>query len=1344
MGKNCEEEMRICESSKCRNNGLCLIEEGHPVCYCVPDFHGNLCQYQYDECQLGVRCINGGTCIDGVDNFTCSCLPNLTGVFCECLILPDGTQNCSFVDLGFTTVSHRTEEIFTTISFPETSPFPVTTVFELSSSINASLTTQTPTFSVGSSFSTTGTKGTSQISSITELGTTTLEFTTNELTIKTDIFSTSAPSTQEMFETSITTAQTEMSLSSFSPSTKNETFTTEIPSKLSSIMSTSFSLTEPISTTSISENFTIPISFSSSDIGTTSKEPAMITTEMTETLNPITKISVTSSLENTTLSTVTERERTFPDMSTRDTRMTTSMIFDTTTQSVLETTIISNLTDCSQEGNECRNGGTCILEENGHTCLCPFDTEGPLCETNLGVRNAAFNGQSYLAHRFLDFSHIDFDFEAKTVTPTGLIFHLVADKIFMSLYIKDGFLEFKFSCGYQTMLLKELKTQVNNGYVMHISTKLHFSLDYRQCDAFVSVNSTLSMRGDQMSSMPLFLKPTVWLYFGGVPHELKNTDTNFLGFAGCMRNLKISGKEVKIFGDAEDGSAVTECSSLVCLSNPCGNGGTCVVDKGEWRCQCRNGYLGRYCEQSVCDNNPCLFGGTCVSLSKSGYICLCPYGKHGYFCENDIRINQPFFSAMAKGWSSYVAYEIPRELSKNVEIKFKFIPTSMDQISMLLFIGQTGYHDIFSDHVAVSFIKGYIMLTWNLGSGPRRIFTNQPLQKNFNDYTVHLALRGRRAWLYVENIGNITGRSPGSFESLDVAPVLYIGGHESRYFNTLPHDLPQHNGFTGCIFDVRLKTGNELIPVKQNGRTVGRAVNQCGVSECYKNRCANMAACVHHGSTFTCLCQDSWYGPLCLSRVNPCDSTNHKCTTGSTCVPLIEGYECDCPFGKIGKYCEQNVNITDVSFKGTRSFLKLKNYGFENNRFNVMLEMKPLSNDGLLLFMGKLDQFTSLYLQSGVLELRVKRGKYKVSHNLVTVRSSRILVQGVWHRIKFGVFGRKVYLSVENMIDTALLERESHMMSVKEDIFLGGYPDMSKLPLDALYGLPIPYTGCVRLLEIDSNFIPLDYQNIQNGQNIIDCDGTPCGGDVCRNGGTCWLDSFQKSHCNCPSPFYGSNCENIYNCTNNMCNNMGKCNNDKCYCIPGRNGFFCENEITIKVPKFKKGSYLVIDKKQDKRRGALSANIYQISINFTTANMEGMLMWHREENCFMGLGIEKGHLKLAYSTNKNNTFSAILWNHRLSDGLWHSIIIKFSPWSIEIDKTSFRKYISTLGHHNLTLTNGKFFLGNVPSDQSLFLETEGFFKYPFEGCIESFTENSDKIIDFTKFEGLDVDICHIF
>jgi len=71
------------------------------------------------------------------------------------------------------------------------------------------------------------------------------------------------------------------------------------------------------------------------------------------------------------------------------------------------------------------------------------------------------------------------------------------------------------------------------------------------------------------------------------------------------------------------------------------------------------------------------------------------------------------------------------------------------------------------------------MLTWNLGGGPRRIFTQQPIDFR-NDgkqmpHTISVGRTGRTAWLSVDGKVNITGRSPGTLTRLNVSPILYLG-----------------------------------------------------------------------------------------------------------------------------------------------------------------------------------------------------------------------------------------------------------------------------------------------------------------------------------------------------------------------------------------------------------------------------------------------------------------------------------------------------------------------------------------------------------------------------------------
>lgn len=87
---------------------------------------------------------------------------------------------------------------------------------------------------------------------------------------------------------------------------------------------------------------------------------------------------------------------------------------------------------------------------------------------------------------------------------------------------------------------------------------------------------------------------------------------------------------------------------------------------------------------------------------------------------SDLEISKPYFSSSIHGFSSFIAYPMPGSVSNKLEIKFKFSPSTMDQIAILMFIGQKGQHGFHSDHMVVSFVKGYIMLTWNLGSGMRK------------------------------------------------------------------------------------------------------------------------------------------------------------------------------------------------------------------------------------------------------------------------------------------------------------------------------------------------------------------------------------------------------------------------------------------------------------------------------------------------------------------------------------------------------------------------------------------------------------------------------------------------
>ena len=56
----------------------------------------------------------------------------------------------------------------------------------------------------------------------------------------------------------------------------------------------------------------------------------------------------------------------------------------------------------------------------------------------------------------------------------------------------------------------------------------------------------------------------------------------------------------------------------------------------------------------------------------------------------------------------------------------------------MMFLGQSGPNRGGSDYLAISFIKGYVLLTWDLGAGPRRIFTPRPVDERINVHSVHI------------------------------------------------------------------------------------------------------------------------------------------------------------------------------------------------------------------------------------------------------------------------------------------------------------------------------------------------------------------------------------------------------------------------------------------------------------------------------------------------------------------------------------------------------------------------------------------------------------------------------
>ncbi|XP_043476910.1 protein eyes shut isoform X2 [Leptopilina heterotoma] len=841
-GKDCDKVIILCDPNPCKNNAICLFEDFQPICYCVPDYHGVLCELKYDDCAAKfAKCENGGTCIDGINSFTCSCPIQYSGEMCN-----------DYIGFNFSTIPPEIDDNFSK-SRPTTMPSETTSVTISSENV----ITTPPTFIDSNEINFTDSPPLIPI--------------TKSVNVTIDIVSPTIPST---VMGQVTPKQNETSFGNFSTQTTTEIYGKSFNGNTIFIEETITSgfKTMPMTTT-ISSNFSISTTDQKNLLETTSpEEMTTIEDKMPILTTTMKSVSVTSSTESSILT--SELSTSFKSS------ITTEESFPKSTFTTFESITITPPTDgylfaCNLQ--QCANTSLCLF--NFTKCDCSYENN---CKLTSSIKNAAFNGKSYIRQQvpFAKNDTFHIALTIRTKAKSGIIIHaFFDDERFILLYVEMGQLKFQFSCGLQTMLFGEIDSPINNGFNVNIEMRFHYIVEEKtdKCSATLLLNNTMAMSGEQILPSHEIVPQIARLHLGGIPIAFTyNLPEIALGFLGCMSSLKINNIDRNFATDSIEIFQVEECTSFLCLSNPCSNSGACEEMDGTIRCKCPLGFSGDFCEKSACDNNPCHLGATCITYPGTTFLCICPLGMHGLYCEEDFAILQPSFSTFMSSLSSYMAYGVPASIRDGMELKFSVLPHTVEQISLIAYLGQSGTRAEITDHFSVTFVRGYIMLTWDLGSGIRRIFTDKPL--NMKTQKVHIlrvGRKGREAWLSIEGIGNISGETPGSLTRLDVAPILYIGGHKSKNFENLPHDLPLHTGFSGCIYDIELRTEDNVFPITKSSPATGRGVGECHRVECSHNSCKNGAVCLNHGPTYSCICMKDWEGTDCsIPSVN---CTSSKC-----------------------------------------------------------------------------------------------------------------------------------------------------------------------------------------------------------------------------------------------------------------------------------------------------------------------------------------------------------------------------------------------------------------------------------------------------------------------------------
>ncbi|XP_050675437.1 protein eyes shut [Leptidea sinapis] len=948
-------------------------------------------------------------------------------------------------------------------------------------------------------------------------------------------------------------------------------------------------------------------------------------------------------------------------------------------------------------------------------CHCIFNYSGRFCEEKLIIKSAAFGANSFIIHRVRNDTTINIQFDAKTLISDGKIMHVdIAKGVYMELYLNMGLLKFEFSCGYQTMLLSEVKTFVNKGHPMRIETRLDFYLNEQHCNATLHLNDTVAMSGGQVANITT-IDQNITLLFGDIGHSLAD-QTRYQAFVGCITGLLVNGERREVFNDALSAADITECSSLVCLSTPCSNGGTCRSHADGYVCACANGWMGVNCNQSVCENNPCQYGGSCVRNPGSGFLCLCPFGKHGIFCEYNVEITRPSLAPVSSGISSFIIFPLSSAAvnSDRFDLRLRFQSEDMDQIALLAFVGQNGHHDSKSQHLALTFVKGYVMVTWNMGGGSRRIFTSRPLSARRGGHTVRVWRRGRTAGLTIDGRHNVSGNAPANDNKMNILPYLYIGGHPSQDFHTLPHDLPLHSGWKGCIWEVggqAIATGNSV---------GGRGVGQCGVAQCTVKSCnAPRGVCIHSPATYGCICNEGWFGATCSSKVSPCDYSETNCN--GRCVITAGSPQCDCPYGKIGTNCDKDITPTDLMFPGVRSYVRLHPHSISSVSLSLEADIKPNKERGLVMYVETPHFYTALSLQGGLLEFRWTD---RLSGLSSLVRSGVVVSLSQWHSVRAGRYRSRLYVWLDGALTTEPMLAHAYPHTASEaSIILGGAADLSHLPFDVMSGPPESFAGCLKNFHVNNIQQSLDKANIAEGQNIGECE-RECSNGRCRRA-TC-----SPAHCAAPA----------------------RCRRDRCVCGAGTAGDYCQHNITISVPQFDGDAMISLSRSiagRNEDMTTLPKVPNYLALNFTTAEPNGLLIWIKMGVDYIGVGLENGYMRLVGSSHCSNgeartkpkIMSQIIKSSFMADGEWHAIELRpVTNVTLVVDKITYTEETCSSLHDYVDVET---YIGGITEHDDDTIRK--IFPQNFRGCIDSLsTQEESYISNFTNIYSENVKICQQF
>ncbi|KFM77888.1 Agrin, partial [Stegodyphus mimosarum] len=666
-------------------------------------------------------------------------------------------------------------------------------------------------------------------------------------------------------------------------------------------------------------------------------------------------------------------------------------------------------------------------------------------DPEIKIEVPSFSGRTFMElYKLEAYTRLSLEIEFKSFADDGILLYngqtSTKSGDFISLSLKDGFVEFRYNLGSGAVVLRSLQKVILGKY-QRVVAKRYLK------DGMLAVDGQESVSGRSLGTLSS-LDLVENLFVGHVPVASKIVYANIgveNGFIGCIRRLKIDRREVNLkYPTSKEilkSSGLSDCSGNSCSAMPCKNGGTCLSsEKLKFKCICKDGFSGENCEFDLnpCISNPCGDGSTCVVLPEGNYACKCLPGRSGKQCNKPKKEAKDLLIPDFTG-RSYLELPTLHNVKQAFSMEIWFLPRTADGV--LLYDGQLLNKK--GDFVSLNLKNGFINFLFNLGSGSANITSRKPVSLN-EWHSIKISRYGRQGTLKIDNDTTVTGKSKQPLTELNLSLPLYIGGvPDLRYVH---RDSGIEKGFDGAIQRIVM-----------NGEPwehlTSKAVRASGIRN-YK-------------------------GPPCTDGI---------CLHAGVCVPEFNSYKCHCNAKFIGERCEKRIRKKDfqryVSFNGTTylSFPYKNTKGSrsrKSNRFQIRFRTRHSS--GLLFWTNKGSSLKGDYLAVALID-----GYPELSYNLGkqsehwAIRSDQRVNDGLWHSLTFHRKKRLGEIRVDRSHTVSnMSEPGATDLNTDGILWIGGSP---KLP----FGLPVAYyqgfTGCVSSIIIDKQ--PL--QHLLNEKQSLD------------------------------------------------------------------------------------------------------------------------------------------------------------------------------------------------------------------------------------------------------------------